>query len=167
MVYFEYMEESTLHIERVFNAPKERVWQAFTDAEKIKQWWGPANFSAPLAEVDFTVGGRYFYCMRGAPAPGMPVQDFYSTGVFKEIVPMQKIVATDNFADKDGNVVDPASVGMPGTWSDTMLVTFLFEELPEGNTKVMITHTGHPIEMKENATMGWNQSLDKLAASLI
>jgi uncharacterized protein YndB with AHSA1/START domain len=159
------MEDTTLHITRTFDAPLARVWQAFTDVELIKKWWGPAYFSAPSIAIDFREGGKYLYCMRGAMGPGMPEQDFWSAGIYKEIVPMKKIVCTDHFADAEGNYISPNTVGMPGEWPDEMLVTFEFEEA-EGKTVLHVTHVGHPIEMKQNATMGWKQSLDKMEAAL-
>jgi uncharacterized protein YndB with AHSA1/START domain len=101
--------------------------------------------------------------MNGQAGPGMPAQDYWSTGTFEEIIPMEKIVATDNFADAEGNIISPESVGMPGEWPDEMRVTALFEEI-DGKTKLTIRHEGHPQVMVENATMGWQQSLDKFEA---
>jgi len=159
------MDTKDIVITRMFDAPVSRVWQVWTTPEELMKWWGPKDFTAPVIEIDFKVGGQYLYCMHGAPGPGMPAQDFWSGGSFLEIVPMQKIVATDHFTDKDGNKISPNAVGMPGNWPDEMKVTFTFEEV-EGKTKLTVIHEGHPQEMEENATMGWNQSLDKLAESL-
>lgn len=152
---------SQLVITRVFDAPIQQVWHAWIDAETMKKWWGPATFTSPFVSIDFRVGGKYLSCMHGAPGPGMPEQDFWSTGEYKEIVPMKKFVATDHFSDKDGNIISPNSVGMPGKWDEDMILTVEFEEMGD-KTKVTITHTGHPEEMMQNATMGWNQSLDKM-----
>lgn len=159
------MEDTTLRITRTFDAPLSRVWEAFTNPELIKKWWGPKDFSAPSIQIDFREGGKYLYCMRGAMGPGMPEQDFWSGGEYTEIVPMKKIVCTDHFADAEGHYMNAATIGMPGVWPDEMLVTFEFTE-ENGKTTLTVTHVGHPIEMKENATMGWNQSLDKMEAAL-
>ncbi len=157
------METKTIIIERTFNAPVERVWSAWTEPEEIKKWWGPEHFTCPVAEIDLREGGKFLYCMRGAMGPGLPEQDFWSGGTFKEIVPMQKIVAMDHFADAEGNYVNASAVGMPGEWPDEMLVTTTFEDLG-GKTKVTIVHEGHPPEMAGNAELGWNSQLDKFAA---
>src|SRR5215510_2114918 len=53
---------------RVLDAPVERAWQAWTDPELVKRWWGPNGFSAPVAKIDFREGGISLVCMR-APAP--------------------------------------------------------------------------------------------------
>lgn len=152
-------------IERVFDAPVERVWKAWTEPEQIKSWWGPKDWSAPSVTTDFRVGGKFLYCMRGAMGPGQPEQDNWSGGEYKEIIPMQKIVATDYFTDAEGNKISPKEIGMPGEWPDEMRVTVTFEDLG-GKTKLTVFHEGHPREIAEMAEMGWNQSLDKLAAIL-
>lgn len=160
------MATKTVHITRIFNAPVERVWKAFTDPTEIKKWWGPKDFTAPVVKIDFKEGGKYLYCMRG-PKGSEFDKDMYSAGTYKEIVPMKKIVCTDHFADSEGNYVSPKDFGMPGTdWADEMLVTFTFEDAGDGKTKLTLVHEGHPMEMQKDATAGWNQSLDKLAASL-
>jgi len=156
-------------ITRVFDAPRERVWQAWTDPEQIKKWWGPKNFTAPVIEIDFKVGGKYLFCMRGVPAPGQPEMDLYSTGEFKEIVPMEKIVWTDEFSDAEGNIQPASYYGMPGDEPVHMLVTTTFEDSGDGKTKLTITHEGGMADMPDeskNMEQGWNESLDKLAAAV-
>lgn len=159
------MDTKTIHITRTFDAPLARVWQAFTDPEMITKWWGPKDFSAPHIQIDFRVGGKYLFCMRGAMGAGMPEQDFWSGGIYEEIIPMQKIVCSDRFADKDGNWVNGKDIGMPGEWPDEMRVTFTFTE-ENGKTILTLVHEGHPSEMAGDANTGWNQSLDKLVAAL-
>ena len=155
-----------LHITRIFNAPRATVWDAWTQPETMKKWWGPACFTAPVIENDLRVGGKYLYCMRGAPGEGMPEQDFWSAGEYVEVIPMEKIVATDHFADKDGNTINPKDMGLPGEWPEEMRATVVFEDEGEGKTKVTITHVGHPVEILKDAETGWNQQLDKLVAIL-
>lgn len=162
------MANQPLVITRIFNAPRQRVWQAWTNPEHVKKWWGPETFTSPFVEIDLRVGGKYLYCMRGSPGPGMTEQDFWSTGVYREIVPMEKLVCTDNFADKDGNIVPAKEYGMGDDWPEELVVTIELEDAGEGKTKMTITHTGIPEgEMSEMTAAGWNGSFDKLAASLI
>jgi uncharacterized protein YndB with AHSA1/START domain len=159
------MEPSSLHIERTFNAPREKVWEAISTPEGIKKWWGPKMFSCPTAEIDLRVGGKYLFCMRGAMGPGMPEQDFWSGGEYTEIVPMEKVVMTDHFATKEGNYINAREIGMPGEWPDEMMITMELSD-DNGGTKLSITNDGHPAEMTDPATSGWNEQLDKLAAVL-
>lgn len=154
-----------INIERIFDAPVERVWKAWTEPDQIMKWWGPKDWSAPVVKVDFKVGGTFLGGMRGAMGPGMPEQDNWSGGVYTEIVPLKKIVSTDYFTDAEGNKISAREMGMPGEWPEEMLVTVTFEDVG-GKTKLTLLHEGHPAEIFEMAELGWNQSLDKLAASL-
>ncbi|MCI0446129.1 SRPBCC domain-containing protein [bacterium] len=147
-------------ITRIFDAPREVVWKAWTDPEHVKRWWGPKNFTAPFVKSDFRVGGKYLYCMRSADG-----KEYWSTGVYREIVPQQKIVATDSFADEKGNIVQAAHYGMSPDLPLEFLITVTFE--PQGNkTKFTLRHAGMPEDMGKMAEHGWNESLDKLAESL-
>jgi uncharacterized protein YndB with AHSA1/START domain len=157
--------ERTLHITRVFDAPRELVWKAWTDPERVMHWWGPKNFTAPVSKIDLRVGGKYLSCMRGAGPDGV-VRDFWSTGVYREIVPQKRLVCTDSFADEKGNVVPASHYGMEGEWPLELLITVTFEETG-GKTKMTLLHEGMPAgQMSELAEAGWNESFDKLAEYL-
>ena len=152
--------EPGLAIERIFDAPVELVWQAWTQPEHLEKWFGPKDFTAPAVQNDFHVGGKYLYCMRSPDG-----QDYWSTGVYREIIQHRRIVATDSFADADGNVVPASHYGMQGDFPIEMQTTVTFEA--QGNrTKLTINQAGMPAGMQEMAGTGWNQSLDKLAAHL-
>ncbi len=51
-------------ISRTFDAPRELVWKAFTEPERLKQWWGPKGFKVQFSQMDFRPGGVYHYCLR-------------------------------------------------------------------------------------------------------
>ena len=160
-------QNNTLVIERVFAAPVEQVWKYWSDPELYKQWWGPKQFTCPAVEMDFRVGGKVLGCMRGAPAEGVPAQDFWSIGTYKEIIPLKKIVVTDSFADEKGNVVPSTHYGMEGMPLE-MLVTIEFEE-QDGKTKMTLTHSGLgdiPEQIKKDMDQGWNESFDKIVDHL-
>lgn len=148
-----------LVINRTFDAPRDLVWNVWTQPEHIAHWWGPRNFTAPVCNVDFRVGGRYLYCMRSPEG-----QDFWSTGEYREIVEPERIVCTDAFADEKGNPVPASHYGMPGEWPEEMLLTITFEER-EGKTHLTLRHEGTPAgEMSEMTAAGWGESFDKMAA---
>jgi uncharacterized protein YndB with AHSA1/START domain len=93
-------------------------------------------------------------------------QDIWSTGVYKDIVPRERIVSTDSFADAEGNVVPASYYGMSGDWPLELMVTVIFQE-EDGKTRLTLQHTGFPDnENKTLAEAGWNESLDKLAEYL-
>jgi uncharacterized protein YndB with AHSA1/START domain len=111
--------------------------------------------------VDLRVGGKYLFCMRSPEG-----QDYWSTGVYREIVPPERLVFTDSFADPDGNVVPATYYGMGDDLPLEMLVTLTFED-HKGGTGLTLKHEGFPVsEHREMAGMGWNQSFDKLTAAL-
>ncbi len=153
-----------LVLERVFDAPVETVWKYWTEPEYFKKWWGPKDFTCPVAKVDFRVGGKYHVAMHGPKGTEFD-KDLWSTGVYKEIVPMKKIVVTDSFADESGNVVSATHYGMPDTFPMETTISITFEEQPS-KTKMTLTYPsteGIEGKMLEDMKQGWNQSFDKLA----
>ena len=152
--------KNELVITRTFDAPKELVWKAWCDPEEIKKWWGPKEYSSPHCEIDFRVGGKNLFCMESIK-DGTKI---WSTGVYKEIIPFEKIVMTDCFADEKGNIVPSTHYGMEGVPLE-MLITVTFKEY-NGKTKMTLIHSGLPEDHEQGANIGWNESLDKLEISL-
>jgi uncharacterized protein YndB with AHSA1/START domain len=62
--------KNELILERVLDAPREKVWQAWTDPEMIKKWWGPNNVSIPECEIDLRVGGKIYIVMEAGEGMG-------------------------------------------------------------------------------------------------
>lgn len=148
-------------ITRVFDAPRELVWKAWTDPKHFKSWWGPKDYTCPFCEMDLRVGGRYLNCMRSPEG-----QEYWSTGIYREIIPMERIVFTDCFADEKGNVVPASHYGLSPDFPLEMLVTVTLED-QDGKTKITLKHTGIPTgQDSEGAQQGWNESFEKLAESL-
>ncbi len=151
-------------ITRVIDAPRGLVWKAWTDPALVKQWWGPKGFTAPVCKIDFRRGGKYLFCMQSPEF--LEGKRIWSTGVYREIVPLERIVCTDSFADAKGNVVPATHYGMGDDFPMEMQVTLRFEE-QKGKTRFTLRHAGHPAgEMSEMAAAGWNQSFDKIDALL-
>lgn len=152
-----------LVITRHFDAPRNRVFEAWTDCDSFTQWWGPKGFTAPSCKMDVHEGGRYLSSMRSPDG-----QEFWSTGTYREVVPPEKLVVTDSFADESGNVVPASHYGMEGDWPLEMEVTVTFED-EGGGTKLTLRHSGvGSIADKDRDDMrqGWNESFDKLAHTL-
>jgi len=85
------------------------------------KWYGPKDFTTPSCEIDLKVGGRHLWSMK-AP-DGMLM---YFTGIYKEIVPMERIVYTDSMSDAEGNLMYPSVMGMPEGSPASMAVTVTF-----------------------------------------
>lgn len=152
-------------ITRIFDAPRERVWKAWTESQEIKKWWGPKDFTCPDGKIDLRKGGKYLFCMHGPKGTEFD-KDMWSGGEYLEVVRLEKIVATDYFTDKDGKKMSPKEYGMPGEWPEEMKVTVTFEDAGEGKTKLTLRHEGHPADFASLAEQGWGESLDKFAAIL-
>jgi uncharacterized protein YndB with AHSA1/START domain len=151
------IHETTNVIVRVLDAPRQKLWEAWSTPELFVKWWGPKGFTSPEAKIDFRVGGSYLSCMQ-TPA-GMKI---YGTGTYTEITPLEKIVFTDNFADQHGKKVPASYYGMgDDTIAENTFVTVTFE--PVGNrTKLTLrAGVGLPGAQKEEED-AWNEMFDKL-----
>jgi uncharacterized protein YndB with AHSA1/START domain len=149
-----------LVIERVFDAPRELVWKAWTDPEMAMRWWGPEGFTAPVCRMDVRVGGTCFMAMQSPDFNnGKPI---YSTGTYKEIDPPKRLVMTDSFADQDGNVVQASHYDMGEDFPLELLIVVTFEDLGGGKTKMTLRHEGMPAETQADAGQGWSTQFDKL-----
>ena len=147
-------------ITRVFDAPCELVWKAWTDPKYVMQWWGPKGFTAPVCRMDFRVGGKFLCCMRSPDG-----QDFWNGGEYHEIVLHEKIVSSMYFSDSEGNKVEPEVYGITHEAIEGAYDVTLFEDLGDGETK--LTFIGNePMEdaTKSGQVEGWKQILDKVAA---
>ncbi|WP_223070436.1 SRPBCC domain-containing protein [Paenibacillus caui] len=150
-------------MERIFDAPKELVFKAFTEAEHLKQWWGPRGWTLSACNIDFREGGVWHYCMK---CVDQNQGDFYGMeswgkAVYEQIVKGEKIVYIDYFSDAEGNEAE----GMPATE-----VTLQFEE-HEGKTKVLSRSKFESAEaLKTVLDMGMEQGIsetwDRLAEHL-
>jgi uncharacterized protein YndB with AHSA1/START domain len=152
-------EKGRMMITRVFDAPRELVWKAWTDPKYVMLWWGPRGFTAPVCKMDFRVGGKFLCCMRSPDG-----QEFWNAGEYHEIVPYEKIVSSMYFADAEGNKVEPEHYGIEHTVIEDVHDVTLFEDIGNGQTK--LTFIGNePMEeaTKSGQVEGWKQILDKVA----
>jgi uncharacterized protein YndB with AHSA1/START domain len=154
--------ENELVIERVFDAPRELVWKAWTDPDLLMQWWGPKANTSPVCKLDFRIGGKYLFCDRSPEG-----QDYWSTGVYHEILPYERIVCTLGFADPQGNRVPASYYGLEQDMPMELEVTAIFETLGDGKTRLTLRHAGIPGgELKAQYSAGWLEAFDKMAGAL-
>jgi uncharacterized protein YndB with AHSA1/START domain len=154
-------------ISRVFDAPRDLVWKAFTDPERMKQWWGPKGFSVIASNMDLRPGGIYHYGLR-APNGSMMWGKF----VFREIVPLERMVFISSFSDEAGGITRHP---MHLTWPLEMISTFAFAGEPGGKTRLTIRWQAFNATAEEQNTFdtshdsmrqGWGGTLDQLEAYL-
>lgn len=121
-------DDRVLVLERVFAAPRPLVFRCFSEADHLREWWGPRGWILPSCTIDFRPGGIWHYCMKCVDENmgtffGM---ESWGKAVYREIEAPERIVYTDYFSDAEGNTAE----GMPET-----LVALLFEE-EDGHTRV-------------------------------
>lgn len=139
---------------RVFDAPRELVFNAWKDCEAVSQWWGPSMFTIPECVIEFHPGGKMNISMQGPDGVVYP-----GVGAFREIVEPERIVFTS------GAFLDGSGLPMLDT-----LITVVFKDLG-GRTELNLHATvlrAAPEVMGALAGMeqGWNMSLDSLASFL-
>lgn len=129
---------------RAFDAPRELVWKAFTEPERMKQWWGPKGFTVIAAKMDLRPGGTYHYGMQAPDGAAM-----WGKMVFREITPLERIVFINAFSDEAGGTTRHP---LHQSWPLEMLSVFTFEELPNGKTNVTICWSPHNSTAEEQKT---------------
>jgi len=145
------LADRQLIIQRVFDAPRDLVWQVFTESNHIAKWWGPRGFNTRVELNDFRVGGRSRYVMVAPNGDEYPVE-----GTYMEIDKPHRIVSTDEFGE-----------GYEGDTIEGMLMSLTFEELDSKMTRLTLCVT-HPSaeDRKKHIEMGvvpgWNSSFDCL-----
>jgi uncharacterized protein YndB with AHSA1/START domain len=150
--------DRTLTTNRVFDAPRELVYKAWTEPKQFAQWFPPEHFTAPLCELDVRPGGALRIQMKGDDDAGeFAGLVFPGKGVYTEVVPNERLAFTFEDASE-------------GTTSPKMLMTVIFEDQGR-KTKLTIHQTAETVAgyeelIKIGATEGLRQSLDKLAALL-
>jgi uncharacterized protein YndB with AHSA1/START domain len=144
------MQEHTITIERILDAPRELVWRAFTEPDELTKWWGPAGFTTPREkiEVDFKPGGTFRLTMIGPDGQEYPNYGHYG-------------------------IVEPSErFSFGGTMDDNPMMksvetTIEFMALEDKLTKVIVSsRMVCAEELLVMATAGWNSQLDKLAPVL-
>lgn len=138
---------------RVFDAPRDLVWKAWTDPEQLAKWWGPKGFTNPVCEIDVKRGGRILIHMTAPDGTPFPMN-----GVFHEVDPPYRLVFSDAAIDAAGNVL-----------ADGFTVV-TFEDLG-GKTRLTVESIAKAAvpdaaEMVRGMNDGWNESLDRLAGLL-
>ena len=148
-------------IEETFNASIEKVFQAWTDPEKLMKWYAPEGCTIRFKELTIKEGGKFHSCISN-PQYG----DCWCIGEYKEIVPNSKLVFTMINANEDGHPIDPAEIGMDSDWPGETLVTVLLHE-ENGKTRLQLRQTvSQELAKKTGAYPSWLQMLARMQTVL-
>lgn len=142
---------SELTITRVFDAPRDLVFRAWTEREQLARWLGPTGFTATSVEGELRPGGPLRSCIRS----DVDGTEYWSSGTYLEIVEPERLVFT--FAWEEP----------PGTPGNETLVTVTFAAQADGRTRMTFTQTGFvSAEDRDGHEGGWSASFDDLDAHL-
>ncbi|HEX8551717.1 MAG TPA: SRPBCC domain-containing protein [Abditibacteriaceae bacterium] len=156
-------EKTEFDISRTFDAPRELVWKAWSEAERLAQWWGPKGFEIQVVALDFRPEGVFHYGMKSPDGGTM-----WGKFVYHEIAPPERLVYVVSFADEDASIVRaPFSSTFPLEVLNTLT-------LKESDGKTTLTLRGHPINatpeeeafylgMHDSMQQGFGGALDNLA----
>jgi uncharacterized protein YndB with AHSA1/START domain len=151
-----------LTVTRVIDAPVQNVWAALIEAESIKQWWGPAGFTAPKVVADVGVGRSTLVCMT---APGFPLM--CNSWTYTEVAPGERLAFDQGWVDESGNSVDPADLGLPADIPAIVPHLLTVKALADGRTELSWSEFGYAsVETAAQSKIGLDSVLDKLVASL-
>jgi uncharacterized protein YndB with AHSA1/START domain len=142
--------ETELEITRLFDVPSRLLYEAWTGPEHLKHWQGaPQGFTTTSHNVDLRPGGRFRICMRSPEGV-----DYWLEGVYREVVPQQRLAFTHVWLDAKGK---------PG---NETLVTITFADRG-GKSELTLHQTGFPsVQARDGSKLGWNSTLDRLAEYL-
>ena len=146
-------QEKELIITRVFDAPRELIWKAWTDSKHLAQWWGPQGFTNPVCKLDLRSGGAIRIDMRGPDGTIYPM-----TGIYQEIVEPERLVFTSAALDEKGNPL----------FEVLTTITFTAQD---GKTKLTVHASVAKVTPEAKPYLdgmdeGWKQSLDRLGEYL-
>jgi uncharacterized protein YndB with AHSA1/START domain len=138
-----------MEMTRVFDAPRKVVFAAWTDPKQVTQWWGPTGFTTPVCELDARPGGAILIHMRAPDGTVYPM-----SGVYREVVPPERLVFTATPLDKDGKPMFEN------------LNTVIFSER-DGKTTValrveVVKSSAEAEQYLAGMEMGWKMTLDRL-----
>jgi uncharacterized protein YndB with AHSA1/START domain len=153
MTEFKSRMEAELTLVRVFDAPRELVFRAWTDPEMMSRWFGPKIVTRSDCQLDVRVGGSFSIVMRASNGDSYPMK-----GVYQEVVAPERLVFTNIAIDADGNHLIEG-------------ITRVTFEDADGKTKqTMSTHMHGKVPnaefMLRGMEQGWSESFDKLGPLL-
>jgi uncharacterized protein YndB with AHSA1/START domain len=126
-------------VERTLDAPRELVFQAFSQATHLAHWWGPVGFKIVVKKLEFRPGGIFHYCMQSPDRKN----DMWGKFVYDEISAPEKISFINSFADEDGNIIPPP---FDSPWPKEIYNECTFTA--KGNTTLLTLHA-YPVRANE------------------
>ena len=139
-------DQRAITMSRIFDAPRERIWEILTDPALVPKWWGPKNLITTVNKMELKVGGAWRYIQKDSNG-----NEYAYQGVYKEIDVPERLVTTSEFEPLAGHISTE---------------TLTLEELPDGRTKMTVRTTFATLEdlegiiqagMESGAVESWDR----------
>jgi len=145
-------EKRELTFTRIFDAPRQLVFKAFSDPEQLRQWWGPQGWSMPVCMIDFRPGGDWSYCIRNPSG-----EKHWVRARYHKIVPTQEIAFSDVMVDSQGKVIG----GLPEKHE-----TVTFEDLGSQTRVTMHVRLDSLVDYEKLLAMGFLRGFNETLSNL-
>jgi uncharacterized protein YndB with AHSA1/START domain len=156
-------EKNEVLITRIINAPRQLVYDCWTQLDHLKRWYAPNNCTCVFTKMDVKIGGGY----HGAIIHTGDGRKNWFYAVFKEIDPPNKLVFTLARADEHGNHLSPKDAGMPHEWPEITLVTLTFEDLGKQTRFTLHQTVDLDLATRHGAYPSWLQMLDRMETLIV
>jgi uncharacterized protein YndB with AHSA1/START domain len=164
------MADTDFTISRTFDAPRARVWKAWSDPLALAQWWGPKGATIRVIKLDFRPGGIFHYAMAFQPG-----HDIHGRFIYREMAPPERLVFVNSFSDAAGGITRAPFPQLEGKWPLEVLNTMT---LTEAGGKTTLALRGGPINateeerkifagMHDSMRGGFGGTFDQLADYLV
>ena len=146
------LTEYELVIARLIDAPRSRVFQAWTDPTELVCWWGPNGFTTPVCELDVRPGGGFSMAVRDPEGEVYPIR-----GIYREVVPHERLAYSDDWAPELGlSQASHVTVNFNDQAGKTLLAVHAHFESPEARDTME----------QQGLIEGWSEGLERLARHL-
>jgi len=150
-------DKKELLIIHLFDAPRDAVFQAWTDPEQLKHWYAPDNCSIEFKAIDVKPGGNFHYCIQD-----LVLGPCWIIGTYLEILQDEKLVFTLVMSNESGDAVSAVANGKIEDWPERQVATVTFESIGK-RTKMTIHQTVDEEKAKETgAFQSWIKMFNKL-----
>lgn len=150
------MIQQQLRITRTVNAPVHLVWEAFSKAGHLSQWWAPKGFTSVAKAFDFTPGGTFHYGLQSGQGHTM-----WGLFVYREIEKPSRIVFTNSFSNEAGEVVPAPEVPFGKSWPLAILNDISFEDRGDATVMHMVSY---PLDPSPEVTETFNNHISNMEA---
>ncbi len=139
-------------ITRTLNAPRDLVYETFTECKHLMNWWGPKGFTMTHCDIDLRPGGHYHYCLEGPDGSAM-----WGKAIYQEIERPETLIYTVSFSDKDGGITTHP---MAPDWPREMLTVNTFTEHDGKTTLTMRAAPHNATEVELQAFLAGQDGMD-------